>query len=88
MAKPNDKRRRPVKAKENAGTIPVLRIKKGASLKAIYAAALRAFTAADLQKYTEIETGIPARQVLSDLEAIDREEAQKRRRESKNGRSR
>jgi hypothetical protein len=65
-----------------------LRVKKGASLKAIYAAARRAFTAADLQKYTEIEEGIPAAQVLAELEAVDREETQKRRRKASNGRPR
>src|SRR5260370_7723541 len=84
MATTNDKRRRPAKTREHQiGTIPVLRVKKGASLKAIYTAARRAFTAADLQKYTEIEEGTPARQVLADLEAIDQEEARKRRREAR-----
>jgi hypothetical protein len=40
--------------------IPILRVKKGDSLKTIYAKARKAFTAADLQKYTVIEEGIPA----------------------------
>ncbi len=91
MRKPNDKRRRQAKSKEakhRDGAIPILPVKKGASLKAIYTAARRAFTAADLQKYTEIEEGIPAAQVLAELEAVDREETQKRSRKSKNGRSR
>lgn len=91
MTKLNDKTKRAAKKKvetHDTGAIPILRIKKGASLKTLYAAARRAFTAADLQKYTEIEEGIPAHQVLAELEAVDREESQKRRRKSKHGRSR
>lgn len=91
MNKPNDKKKRQTKTKGTKpldGAIPVLRVKKGASLKAVYAAARRAFTAADLQKYTEVEEGIPAEQVLAELEAVDREEAHKRKRKAKNGRPR
>jgi hypothetical protein len=62
--------------------VPILRIKKGDSLKTIYAKARRALTAADLQKYTELEEGIPAEQVLEELEAVDREETRKRKRRS------
>jgi len=65
------------------GAIPRLRIKKGDDLKTIYAEARRAFTAADLQKYTEIEAGIPAEQVLTELEAIQREETRKRKQKKK-----
>jgi len=75
-------------AERKRTAIPVLRVRKGDSLKTIYAKARQAFTAADLQKYTEIEEGIPARQVLAELEAVDRQETQKRQRKSKNGRSR
>jgi hypothetical protein len=66
--------------------IRILRVKDTDDDKTIYAKALRAFTAADLQKYTEIEPGIPAEQVLAELEAMDREEAEKRtgREETKN----
>ena len=59
------------------GAIRRLRIKKGDDLKTIYAKARRAFTAADLQKYTELEKGIPAEQLLAELEAIHREELRK-----------
>src|SRR5579859_8149812 len=52
------------------GKVPILAIKKGDSLKTIYAKARRAFTAADLQKYTEIEEGIPLEQIIAELEAI------------------
>jgi hypothetical protein len=47
-------------------------------LKALYAKMRRKFTAADLQKYTEIEEGIPARQVLAEMEEIHRKATQKR----------
>jgi hypothetical protein len=73
-------------AERSKRTIPVLHIKKGDSLRTIYAKARRAFTAADLQKYTEIEEGIPARQILAELEALDRQETEKRKRTSKNDR--
>jgi hypothetical protein len=68
--------------------VPILRISKGDSLKTIYAKAQRAFTAADLQKYTEVEEGVPAAQVLAELEALDRELDEKQRRKSKNARTR
>jgi hypothetical protein len=69
--------------------IRILKIKDTDDDKAIYAKALKAFTAADLQKYTEIEPGIPAEQVLAELEALDREEAEKRKqREEKKKRKR
>ena len=71
MAEQNDK---PVRIRR-------IYIKKGESLKSIYAKRRRSFTAADLQKYTEVEEGIPAEQVLAELEAIHREGMQKRRRE-------
>jgi hypothetical protein len=71
-----NKRRTP---KNQNGAIPVLRVKKGASLKEIHAAARRAFTAADLQKFTEIEEGVPAEQVVAELEAISQEETRKRK---------
>lgn len=67
--------------------VPILRINKGDSLKTIYAKAQRAFTATDLQKYTEIEEGIPAAEVLKELEALDREASRKRKKKSKNDRS-
>ena len=60
------------------GKVPILAIKKGDSLKTIYAKARRAFTAADLQKYTEIEEGIPLEQILAELKAIQDKPAKKR----------
>ncbi len=42
------------------------------NLKAIYARVKRAFSAADLQRYTETEHGIPAEKVLADMKRIHR----------------
>ena len=66
-------------AKRKNDGIRILRVKKGDSLKTIYAKARRSFTAADLQKFTEIKEGIPMKQILAELEAIQREQPQQRR---------
>lgn len=58
--------------------IPRLYVPKNATLKQIYAIAKKEFTAADLQKYTEIEPMVPMEQVLSDMEKILREGKRKR----------
>lgn len=65
------------------GKIPILPIKKSDRLKTIYAKARRAFTAADLQKYTEIEEGIPFEKILGELEAIQAKPAKKRKPKTK-----
>jgi hypothetical protein len=91
MATPTRKKKRRVIDWEKIAAdadIPILPVRRGATTKEIYAAAHRAFTAADLQKYTVIEEGIPMRMVLAEMEAIDREYAKNRRRTSKNGRPR
>ncbi len=75
-------------AQRKQSAVPILRVKKGDSLKVMYAKARRAFSAADLQKYTVIEEGIPARQVLAELEALDREDSRKKKRKPKNDRAR
>ncbi len=66
-------------ANSKNGAIRRLRVKKGDNLKTIYAKARKAFTAADLQKYTEIEEGIPAEEVLAELEAMERQAKRKRK---------
>jgi hypothetical protein len=48
-------------------------------LKAIYAKSRRDFSAADLQKFTVIEKGIPIERVLAEVEARHREFMRKRR---------
>jgi hypothetical protein len=67
---------------------PILRIKKGDTRKAIYAKARRSFTAADLQKFTVIDQGIPAEQMLAELEALDRQASRKPNRKPKDDRTR
>ncbi len=56
--------------KKKKDDIPILKVRKGATLKEIYARARQEFTAADLQKFTEIDEGIPAEQVLAQMEEI------------------
>jgi hypothetical protein len=68
--------------------IPILKIKKGDSLKTIYAKVRRSFTAADLQKFTEIDEGIPARDLLKELKALDRKSLRNKRKKPKNDRPR
>lgn len=48
-------------------------------LQSLYAKMRQQFSAADLQKYTEIEPGIPLEDVIAEMEAIDREETEKRK---------
>jgi len=53
--------------------------KKTVDLKAQYAKYRREFTAADLQRYTETDEGIPAEKVLAQLESIHQRETRKRK---------
>lgn len=46
-------------------------------LKEAYAMAKAAFTAEDLQKYTELDEGVPMEEVLAELEEILREHNQR-----------
>lgn len=48
-------------------------------LREVYAKFKKEFSAADLQKYTEIEETIPAEQVIAACEAILRQESMKRK---------
>jgi hypothetical protein len=63
--------------------IPRLRVRKNATLREIYAKCREDFSAADLQKYTEVEPMVPADQVLADLEAIHGEEMRKKKKKKK-----
>jgi hypothetical protein len=68
--------------KKRSDGIPRLYVKKGESLKSIYARFRREFTAADLQKYTEIEEGIPMEKIIAELEEIHRKASQKRKKKA------
>jgi len=46
------------------------RTKKDKALQAIYDRVRREFSAADLQKYTRIEKGVPLEKVIEQMEAI------------------
>jgi hypothetical protein len=53
--------------------IPILKVRKGATLREIYKRAREEFTAADLQKYTEIDTPmVPADEFLAKLDEAHR----------------
>jgi hypothetical protein len=52
--------------------------KEDKKLQALYAKMRKNFSAADLQKYTEIEEGVPARKVLAEMEEIHRRIQRKR----------
>lgn len=50
------------------------RKKKRVSLRALYDKHRREFSAADLQKFTEVEPGIPIDVVIAGMEEIQRQE--------------
>ena len=50
--------------------------------QALYAKMRQPFTAADLQKYTEIEPGIPLEDVIAEMEEIHRQVSQSRRKKA------
>jgi hypothetical protein len=52
--------------------------KEKAKLKAIYEKSRADFTAADLQKFTQLDEGIPFEKVLSELEELHRKRKRKR----------
>lgn len=57
--------------------IPIMVVPKGATLKQIYAQAKREFTAADLQKFTEIEPMVPFAAVVEEMERIHERESRR-----------
>ncbi len=63
--------------------VPILKVRKRATLREIYARAREEFTAADLQKYTVLEDGIPLAQVIEEMEAIQRKTASRPRKKRK-----
>jgi hypothetical protein len=48
----------------------------------LYAKMRQQFTAADLQKYTEIEPGIPLESVIAEMEQIHRQTKQSKRKKA------
>jgi hypothetical protein len=64
---------------EKNGAFRRLKVKKGDDLKTIYAKVKRSFTAADLQRFTEEQKGIPAEEVLAKLDEFARQPTRKRK---------
>jgi hypothetical protein len=60
--------------------IPILKVRKGATLREIYARAREEFGAADLQKYTVSEAGVPLDKIIRDMEAVQRKATHRNRR--------
>lgn len=63
---------------ERKEKVPVLKVRKNATLRDIYAKARGAFTAADLQRFTELDDGIQVEQVIAEVESIHRNHVRKR----------
>jgi hypothetical protein len=72
-----------VPRKKKADDIPRLVIPKNATLKQIYTRARAEFTAADLQKYTEIEPMMPFQQLILEMERVHEEVTRKQARNKK-----
>lgn len=66
-------------AKKKKIDIPILEVPKNATLRQIYAAYKKQFTAADLAKYLQDEPMVPADQLLAELEEIHRKASAKRK---------
>jgi hypothetical protein len=58
---------------EEVTTFPPFRELSPEELKEAYALARAAFTAEDLQRFTEVEDGIPAEEVLAEMEAVEKQ---------------
>jgi hypothetical protein len=70
-------------ARKKKNDILYSRAKETDDDRTIYAILREELTAAELQKYTEIEKGIPVEKVIAEMEVIQREESQKNRRRKK-----
>ena len=68
------------KRKENQSQRP--KTKEEKRLQAIYAQSREEFSAADLQKFTEVGRMVPMEKTLAAMEAIHKEETRKRRKKS------
>ncbi len=62
---------------EEVATFPPFRELTPEELQEAYRLARESFTAADLQKYTELDEGIPFEEVLAELEEAQRQFDQK-----------
>jgi hypothetical protein len=65
---------------EQVTKFPAIRDLTPEELAEAYRLAREAFTAADLQKYTEVEQGVPAEDVLREMEELQKQSDAKRNR--------
>jgi hypothetical protein len=63
----------------NDGAFRRLKVRRGESMNSIYKRIKKTFTAADLQRFTEIDEGIPAEKVLSRLEKLAKKPAREKK---------
>jgi hypothetical protein len=61
------------------GAVRILRVKKSDDMQAIYAKIKRSFTAADLQRFTEDDESVPAREVVAKLKTLAKSPNRKRK---------
>lgn len=59
-----------------------LPLQEDKDLQTLYAKMRRKFTAADLQKYTEIEPGIPLEDAIAEMEKIHRQVSKSKRKKA------
>lgn len=64
---------------EDLTSFPEFRELTPEELKEAYALAKAAFTAEDLQRYTEVDEGVPMEQVLAEMEEIHRQADQEKK---------
>jgi hypothetical protein len=67
------------KLQDTDSPVRIVRVNKDDDLKTLYAKSKAAFTAADLQRYTQDDPMFPAELLVKELEAIHREETRKRK---------
>jgi hypothetical protein len=66
--------------KKKKAVVPYLNVRPNATLREIYAQARKEFTAADLQKYTDLdEPTVPMEQVLAEMQRIQDGESRRKR---------
>jgi hypothetical protein len=65
--------------KKKKTVIPTVKVPPNATLRQIYTAVKRDFSAADLQKFTELEPVMPLDKLVAQMEAIHKAEIKKRR---------
>jgi len=58
---------------EEVTTFPEPRELSPEEMKEVYALARAAFTAADLQRYTELDEGVPADEILAEMEEVQKQ---------------